>query len=76
MFNTMLNQLIFLGQIPGTNFYITFSEILVVLEVALVIFLFRKQRLVVKIGRRLRFYELYLQVYLLTDRGKELRLPV
>lgn len=74
--NMMLNQLIFLGQVPGTNFVITFTEILVVVEMALVIFIFRKQRLMVRIGRRIRFYELYLQVYLLTDRAKELRLPV
>jgi hypothetical protein len=76
MLDTMLNQLIFLGQVPGTNFFITFTELLIVFEVALVVFLFRKKRLLVRIGRRIRFYELYLQVYLLTDRAKELRLPV
>lgn len=76
MLNSAINQLVFLGQVPGTDFQITFTELLLAAELALVIFLFRKKPLLVKVGRRLKFYLLKLEVYLLTDKGKELRLPV
>ncbi len=79
MLNNIINEIIFLGQIPGTNFQITFPELLAVLDLALFLYLLRRRDIVHELryySRELKFYRLYWQVYLSTKKGWQLRLPL
>lgn len=69
----MLNEILVLGQVPGTNFQVTFNELLFVFDVLLLAVLLRKR---VHIIQRLSYYRLYVHLYLSTRKGQQLRLPV
>lgn len=79
MLNNIVNEIIFLGQVPGTNFQVTFPELLAAFDILLILYLLRRRGLVHELRyywRELRFYQLYWQVYLSTKKGWHLRLPV
>lgn len=69
----MWETLLALGQIPGTNIQITFTELLIVVELILLAYLFRN-----KIGKLLHFRQTLhlIHLYLLTKKGQQLKLPV
>jgi hypothetical protein len=69
----MLNEFLVLGQIPGTNFQITFSELALLFDIALVVFLLRKNHV---IFQKFGYYRLYIHLYFSTKRGQQLSLPV
>jgi hypothetical protein len=59
----MLNELLVLGQIPGTNFDITFNQLMIVSDVALLIFLLRKWSFsLAKIRAQIYYFRLYLSL--------------
>jgi hypothetical protein len=69
----MLNNLLVLGLVPGTNFQITFSELLLLFDACLVlVLLLRKQWLLKKIS----YYKLYIHLYLSTKKGQQLNLQL
>ena len=73
MFNLMLNELLFLGQIPGTNIQITFSDYLFLVDIALVLLLLRKKHL---LPHGLKHYWHYGRLYFSVKQGQQLSLPV
>jgi len=68
----VLNYLIFLGRVPGTNFQITFNDLLFVLDLVLMLYLLRRRRVV----HELKYYWIYLHFYILSKKTRRLRLPV
>jgi hypothetical protein len=57
----MLNELLVLGQIPGTNFVITFNQLLIIFDTALLIALLRKWNFsLTSLRTRFFYYRLYL----------------
>ena len=59
----MLNELLVLGQIPGTNFEITFNQLLIVFDVTLLIVMIRKWDFSLSsIKTRYFYYRLYLSI--------------
>lgn len=69
----MLNNFIFLGQIPWTNIQVTFTDLLALLEVALCIYLIHKHRWT--LGGLAHQAQL-LKIYLATKKGQQLSLPM
>lgn len=69
----MLGFLLVLGQIPGTNFQITFSELLILLLLAIVIWEARRMNLHLKDVKKL---PAYLKFHLLIRKGAQLKLPL
>jgi hypothetical protein len=67
----MLNELLVLGQIPGTNFQITFNEILLVVDVALITFLLWNNQ---TWYQKIKYYSLYLHIYWLTRNVRNFKL--
>ena len=67
----MLNEIVVLGQVPGTSFQITFYEYLVLLPmVGLLFYVYRRQ-----ITRAdLAHYWFYVRIYLTTRPGSQLSL--
>lgn len=79
MLNGLINEIIFLGQVPGTNFQITFIELLMMSDTVLVLYLLRRRNVVRELRyywQELKFYRLYWQVYLSTKKDWHFRLPV
>lgn len=69
----MLNEFIVLGQIPGTNLQITFSEMMLMLDIALVVALIHKKRFVMN---RVKYLVLYAHLYFAVRRSHQLlKLP-
>lgn len=68
----MFNELLVLGLIPGTNFQITFSELLVVVELGLTLHLLRRHKII----QEFKYYWIYIHFYILAKRSQQLRLPV
>jgi hypothetical protein len=59
----MLNDLLFLGLVPGTNFQITFSELMVVADMALVASLLHRRHFSInQVIDRIYYYRLYFSV--------------
>ncbi len=65
----MLNELIFLGRIPGTNLQLTFSELVGSVDLLVGLFLLRKH------SAYLRDISAFIK-YLAIPKGTQLRLPV
>ena len=56
----MLNNLLVLGLVPGTNFEITFNDLLIALDIAVLIYvLFRKKGLISSIS----YFYLYTVIF-------------
>ena len=73
----MLNQLLVLGLVPGTNFQITFSDLMILVEMILIYYLLRhKLPHPQAIRKQLEYYRLYTYLYLSTKKGRQLSLPV
>jgi hypothetical protein len=72
----MLNEFLVLGRVPGTNFFITFNEMLLLLDVCLTVFLLHKKQILAKATVWLNYYWLYAHLYLSTKKGQQLSLPV
>ncbi len=67
----MINEIVVLGQIPGTNLQITFYEYLVLLPVAgLLVYAYRRHITLAGIER----YWFYIKIYLTTRPGSQLSL--
>ena len=71
MLDSMLNQLLFLGQIPGTNFEITFSEYLLVVDLFLVWFLLEHYH---HLSHKIRYGWLYSLVFVAVKRARLLNI--
>lgn len=68
----MFNELLVLGLIPGTNFQITFTELLMVVELGLVFYLLRRRHII----QEFKYYWIYIHFYILAKRSRQLRLPI
>jgi hypothetical protein len=68
----MFNQLLVLGLVPGTDVQITFSELLMAAELALVGYLLREKLPVLRAVRR---HFIYFRLYLSVKMGQKLILP-
>ena len=69
----MINNFMVLGQVPGTNFQLTFSEILLMIDIALVVYLIWRRRSMVE---NIKYQYMYLRLYFSVRRGQQLRLQV
>ena len=70
----MLDDFLILGQVPGTNFQITFSELLLLLDAVLIFYLLRKHHL--SPFEKIKWQYYYIRLYLSVEQGQQLRLPV
>ena len=71
----MWEFLLALGQVPGTNFQITFTEILWAVYLLLVLWLYRKKIFPKKSAlKNLVYLGRHFDLFLLTKRGSQLRL--
>lgn len=68
----MLNEFLVLGQVPGTNFQITFTEMLLAAYACLAVYLFIKRQIVIK---TFRYICIYIHFYILVKKTRYLRLP-
>jgi hypothetical protein len=68
----VINELLFLGQIPGTNFQITFNEMAALADIALLVLIFRKRHFL----RRANFFVHILRISLVIKKGQQLSLPL
>ena len=70
----MLNQLLVLGQVPGTHIEVTFSELVFIFDVVLIYYFLLRRRgySVSRLRRQLYYYRLYFSV----KHGQQLSLPV
>jgi hypothetical protein len=66
----MLNDFLVLGQVPGTNFQITFSEMLVALDIALLAILVIKKLPALK---KLKHPIAYFYLFFMTRGSQQLR---
>lgn len=71
MLSQLINQLLVLGLVPGTNLQITFTEILIAVEAVLLTYLFRSRLPL----QKLAYYKARIIVYLSIGRGTQLKLP-
>ena len=69
----MLNELLVLGQIPGTDLQITFSDLVLLFDLCL-LYLLLVRRGYSFSRLRVRFY--YVRLYFSVRHGRQLRLPV
>jgi hypothetical protein len=69
----MLNQLLVLGQIPGTSFQVTFSDLAFLFDLTLIYYLLRRHGYSVD-RLRARFY--YYRLYFSVKHGRQLSLPL
>ncbi len=69
----MINELLVLGQIPGTNIQITFNEFLILLDVAVIILLSRKY--LPQFSRIRRAYYL-VSLYIYYKRSQRIKLSI
>ncbi|HET9722043.1 MAG TPA: hypothetical protein VFP32_03380 [Candidatus Saccharimonadales bacterium] len=73
----MLNELLVLGLIPGTNLQITFSEMLILVEIVMVAFLFRIHHLNRRsLTAKLTYFTHHWRIYAFVKKGTQLNLPV
>lgn len=77
MLDAFFNEILVLGQIPGTNFQITFDELLILTDVVLVIYLLRHRLGDIRtLPRRINYFRLYFSIYLSTRKGQQLSLSL
>lgn len=74
MISQMLNQLLVLGQIPGTSFQLTFYDYLGLVGVIFCLGLLYWRRFIRLPNLRRQIY--YLRLYFSIKRGQQLSLPV
>lgn len=69
----MLNEFLVLGQVPGTHFQITFYELVLVFDVALLLFVLERYH---HLSAKIHYYWLYTHVLLAVKKGQQLSLPL
>jgi hypothetical protein len=70
-------EFLFLGQIPGTNFQITFSELAVAVELGLIYWLMRQRHISYKdVLMHPIYFVRHWQLFVRTKKGAQLELPV
>jgi len=67
----MINDFLVLGLVPGTNFQITYIEILMALDLAVLFLLVRKYYNPVQ---TIKYYYLYFRFYLLVRKSRQFKL--
>lgn len=68
----MISELIFLGQIPGTNFQITFNEMAALTEIGLIVLVFRQRHFM----RRTYSFVQIMRISLVIRKGQQLSLSL
>lgn len=67
----MLNEFLLLGRVPWTNFQVTFTELVLILDISLVLFLLRKRHFITEA----KYFWLYLSLYISIKKGQLLKRP-
>jgi hypothetical protein len=69
----VLNYLIFLGQVPGTNLQITFNELMITLDVAALLVVLERYH---HLSQKVSYYWIYLHFYLIAKKYRQFRMPL
>jgi hypothetical protein len=69
----MLNEILVLGQVPGTSYQITFNQMMIILDAALLVFLLRKWHFSLS---KIRTQIFYFRLYLSVKRSRQLSLTL
>lgn len=68
----MLNEFLVLGQVPGTNLQITFTELMLLFDIALILLMLEKK---LDMRKQVSYYWIYIHFYFLAKKSQHLRLP-
>ena len=63
----MINEVLVLGQIPGTNFQITFSDFILLLDLAVLFITLERYH---HVTQKVRYYWLYYHMYLAVNKNQ------
>jgi hypothetical protein len=69
----MLNEFLVLGQVPGTNFQVTFNELAILFDATLLFFVLERYHHLIN---KVRYYWLYTHLLIAVRKGQQLSLPV
>lgn len=69
----MLNELLVLGLIPGTNLQITFNELLILFDISVLLVVLERYH---HLSQKIAYYWIYLHFYLIAKKYRQFRLPL